>query len=357
VAENSQNDQERSEDPTQKRLDDAVKRGDVAKSQEVNTWFLLAGGTLALFAFGGFSADRLTRTFANIFATSHAFGMDGRAIVRLTGQLMLDTFIAVAPLLAIAIVAAVGGNLVQHRWVWTGESLQPKVSRISPVEGAKRLFSKQALVQFAKGLAKLTIVSAVMLAVIAPEVDRVLQLAAGDYGLILPLVTTLTIRLLVGVVAVMAVVAALDWLWMRHSWYERQRMSVRDIRDEYKESEGDPTIKAKLRQIRQSRMRKRMMAEVPKATVIITNPTHYAIALKYEKGMPAPKCVAKGLDAVALRIRELAEEHRIPVVENPPLARALHKSVEIDQDVPPEHYKAVAEVIGYVMKLRRGFRH
>jgi flagellar biosynthetic protein FlhB len=357
LAENSQDDQERSEDPTQKRLDDAVKRGDVAKSQEVNTWFLLAGGTFALFAFGGFGADRLTRTFAQLFASSHAVGMDGRAIIRLSGQLMLDTLIAIGPMLVIVIAAAIGSNLVQHRWVWTGESLKPQASRVSPIAGAKRVFSKQALVQFVKGLAKIGIVSAVMLAVVAPEVDRVMQLAAGDYGMILPLVNSLTMRLLIGVVAVMAVVAALDWLWSRHTWYERQRMSVRDIRDEYKESEGDPTIKAKLRQIRQSRMRKRMMAEVPKATVIITNPTHYAIALKYEKGMPAPKCVAKGVDVLALRIRELAEEHRVPIVENPPLARALHKSVEIDQDVPPEHYKAVAEVIGYVMKLRRGVRH
>jgi flagellar biosynthesis protein FlhB len=153
----------------------------------------------------------------------------------------------------------------------------------------------------------------------------------------------------------MAVVAALDWLWTRHTWYERQRMSIRDFRDEHKEAEGDPT-KAKLRQIRLARMRKRMMSEVPKATVVITNPTHYEIALKYES-MPAPKCVAKGVDALALRIRELAEEHRVPVVENPPLARALHKSVEIDQDAPPEHYQAVAEVIGYVMKLQRGVRH
>ena len=134
-------------------------------------------------------------------------------------------------------------------------------------------------------------------------------------------------------------------------------MTVRDIRDEHKEQEGDPTIKAKLRQIRQSRMRKRMMNEVPKATDVITNPTHYAVALKYETGMPAPKCVAKGVDALALRIRSLAEEHRVPVVENPPLARALHKSVDIDQDVPPEHNKAVAEVIGYVMRLQKGIRH
>jgi flagellar biosynthetic protein FlhB len=155
---------------------------------------------------------------------------------------------------------------------------------------------------------------------------------------------------------VMAIVAGLDWLWTRHDWYEKHKMSLHEIREEFKESEGDPTVKAKLRQIRQMRMRKRMMTEVPKATVVITNPTHYAIALKYETGMNAPRCVAKGMDALALRIRALAEDHRVPIVENPPLARALHKSVEIDEEVPAEHYKAVAEVIGYVMRLRRSVR-
>ena len=357
MAEESNDDQERSEDPTPKRLEDAIKRGDVAKSQEVNTWFLLAGGTLALFAFGGVAAEHLARTFAQLFATSHAVGLDGRAIIRLSGSVLLDAMIAVGPLLLLAIISAFGGNLVQHRWLWTGESLRPQLSRISPAAGAKRLFSKHALVQFAKGLAKIGIVSAVIVAVMMPEVGTITRLISSDYTMILPVANTLALRLLIAVVAVMALVAALDWLWTHHTWYERQRMSVRDIREEYKETEGDPTIKAKLRQIRQSRMRKRMMAEVPSATVVITNPTHFAVALKYEKGMNAPLCVAKGQDAVALRIREVAEQHRVPIVENPPLARALHKTVEIDEEIPPEHYRAVAEVIGYVMRLRRGVRH
>jgi flagellar biosynthetic protein FlhB len=354
MAEDTNEDQERSEDPTPKRLEDAIKRGDVAKSQEVNTWFLLAGGTLALFAFGGVAADHLARTFAQLFATSHAVGMDGRTIIRLSGNVLFDATVAVAPLLLLTMLAAFGGNLVQHRWLWTGESLKPQLSRISPVAGAKRLFSKHALVQFAKGLAKIGVVSAVIVAVMMPEVGTITRLISGDYTMILPVAHTLALRLLIGVVAVMAVIAALDWLWARHVWYERQRMSLREIREEYKETEGDPTIKAKLRQIRQSRMRKRMMAAVPSATVVITNPTHFAIALKYEKGMNAPLCVAKGQDAIALKIREVAEEHRVPVVENAPLARALHKTVEIDEEIPPEHYKAVAEVIGYVMRLRRG---
>jgi flagellar biosynthetic protein FlhB len=155
------------------------------------------------------------------------------------------------------------------------------------------------------------------------------------------------------VVAMLAIVAAADYLFQYRVWYEKQKMSLREVKEEFKQSEGDPVIKGKLKQVRQQRQRRRMMAAVPKATVIITNPTHYAIALKYERGMDAPICLAKGVDALALKIREVAAEHAIPVVENPPLARALHATVEIDQAIAPEHYKAVAEVIGYVMRLRR----
>jgi flagellar biosynthetic protein FlhB len=158
------------------------------------------------------------------------------------------------------------------------------------------------------------------------------------------------------VVAILAVVAAADYLFQYRLWYERQKMSLRDLKEEFKQTEGDPTIRGKMRQVRQTRMRRRMMANVPKAAVVITNPTHYAVALQYERGMDAPVCVAKGVDLVALKIREIADEHAVPIVENPPLARTLHAAVELDQAIPPEHYKAVAEVIGYVMKLRRAVR-
>jgi flagellar biosynthetic protein FlhB len=353
VAESSQDQQDRSEDPTPKRLEDAIKRGDVAKSQEVNTWFLLAGATLALFAFGGLAAGQLARSFGALLASAHAIDVDARALTQLGSRIFLDAFLAIGPALVVLVIAAIGGNLVQHRLLWTAEPLTPKLARISPAAGAKRLFSKEALVQFAKGLAKIALIGAVIVAVIVPEIERINQLLQGDLAITLTVARALSLRLLLGVVAAMAIVAGLDWLWSRHSWYERQRMSVRDIREEFKESEGDPTVKAKLRQIRQMRMRKRMMTEVPKATVVITNPSHYAIALKYETGMSAPLCVAKGVDTLALRIRALAEEHRVPVVENPPLARALHQSVGIDEEIPLEHYKAVAEIIGYVLKLRR----
>jgi flagellar biosynthetic protein FlhB len=174
-----------------------------------------------------------------------------------------------------------------------------------------------------------------------------------DPAALLPFTARLALKIMGAVVAMLAVVAAADYLFQYRQWYERQKMTLREVKEEYKQSEGDPTIKGKLKQLRQQRMRKRMIAAVPKASVVITNPTHFAVALQYERGMAAPVCVAKGVDALALKIREVAGEHRIPIVENPPLARALHATVEVDQMIPPEHYKAVAEVIGYVMRLRR----
>jgi flagellar biosynthetic protein FlhB len=352
----AETDTDKTEDPTSKKLEEAFKKGDVAKSQEVNTWFLLAGGTLAIFMFGGYSAGQLAEIFRNVLAGAHLTGAEGFSYVRLGSNLMWQILIVVSPLIGILMLAALAGNYVQHGFIWTTDQLLPKLSRISLTSGAKRLFSKQAVLQLIKGLAKMAIVGIVIFSVAYPERDRVMVLVSGDVTQLMPLTLTLMLRLLVGVCAVMAVIAGLDWLWTRHTWYEKHRMTLHEIREEHKESEGDPTIKAKLRQIRRMRMRKRMMTEVPKATVVITNPTHYAIALKYESGMNAPRCVAKGMDALALRIRALAEEHRVPIVENPLLARALHKSIEIDEEVPAEHYKAVAEVIGYVMRLRRSVR-
>jgi flagellar biosynthetic protein FlhB len=160
--------------------------------------------------------------------------------------------------------------------------------------------------------------------------------------------------LLGAVVAMLAAVAIADYFFQYRQWYQRQKMSLQEIKDEFKQSEGDPHIKGKIRQLRQQRMKKRMMAAVPKASVIITNPTHYSVALSYDRGMPAPVCVAKGADNIALKIREIAKKHDIPIVENVPLARALYATVDIDEEIPVEHYQAVAEIIGYVMGLKNG---
>src|SRR6201996_9364457 len=344
---------ERSEDPTQKRLDDAQERGDVVKSQEVNTWFMISGATLVLSTFSG-SIGGIQTPLKNVIANSWMIRTDGPGLLLLAQDLEYALFAALGVPILMLVLAAIAGNMLQHRLVWSGESLTPKFSKLSPMEGLKRIFGKQALANFAKGLFKLAALGSVMTAILWPERHRLESMLRSDPTALFGVIVGLTVHLMGAVVAMLAVVAIADYFFQYRQWYERQKMSLREMKEEFKQSEGDPHIKGKIRQLRQQRMKKRMMTAVPNASVIITNPTHYAVALSYERGMSAPICVAKGVDLIALKIREIAKEHDIPIVENVPLARALHATVEIDQEIPVEHYHAVAEVIGYVMGLKRG---
>jgi flagellar biosynthesis protein FlhB len=351
-------DADRSEEPTQKKLEDAHKKGDVAKSQEVNTWFVLSGATLVLLIFAQGMAGGLAQSLGGVMANAHALPVDAGGVRELVWWLVRSVFAALSLPLLILVAAALAGNVVQHKLVWTTERMKPKLNKISPIKGFKRLFSAESLMNFAKGLAKLVIVSAVMFVITWPERERLAGFVSVDPEVLLVIIRDLALKLLAGVVAIMAIVAALDFMWQQHRWHKRQKMSMREIKDEHKQTEGDPLVRAKLRQVRMERSRRRMMAQVPDATVVVTNPTHYAVALKYEGGMNAPVCVAKGTDAVALKIREVADGHDIPIIENPPLARTLHAAVEVDEEIKPEHYKAVAEIIGHVMqiKARAGWR-
>jgi flagellar biosynthetic protein FlhB len=193
-----------------------------------------------------------------------------------------------------------------------------------------------------------------MTMILWPERFRLESLVRADPAVLLGLTTGMTVHLMGAVVAMLALVAIADYLFQYRQWHERLKMSLQEMKEEFKQSEGDPHIKGKIRQLRQQRMKKRMMAAVPKASVVITNPTHYSVALSYERGMSAPVCVAKGVDLIALKIREIAGAHDVPIVENVALARALYATVDIDDEIPVEHYHAVAEIIGYVMGLRRG---
>jgi len=346
-------DTERSEDPTPKRLDDAIKRGDVVRSAEVNTWFTIAGAVLVLMVFATPMAQTLQMTFRGILANSYQIPADGPAVADLAKKIAIDVLAALGIPLLLLSLAALLGTAIQHRIVFSVEPLLPRLSKISPAAGLKRLFSQQALANFAKGLAKLIVIGGAIAALVWPQRQRLAGLVTTDPALILPFIKSLTMRMLGTVVAILAVVAVADYLFQHRQWYARQKMSLREMKEEVRQTEGDPMIKGKIRQLRQARAKRRMMAAVPKASVVITNPTHFAVALQYERGMNAPLCVAKGVDLIARKIREVAEAHGIPVVENPPLARALHGTVEIDQEIPQEHYRAVAEIIGYLMRLRR----
>jgi flagellar biosynthetic protein FlhB len=345
---------DKTEDPTQKRLDDAHDRGDVAKSQEVNTWFIIAGATLVLSTFSGSIGSGILMPMRNLIANSWMIHADGPGLLQLTQSLEYVLIAALGvPLLMLAL-AAIAGNMIQHRLVWSGESLKPKFSKVSPGAGLKRIFGKQAAANFGKGIFKLAALAAVMMAILWPERHRLESMVRFDPAAILGATTSLTLQLMGAVVAMLAVVAIADYFFQYRQWHERQKMSLQEMKQEFKQSEGDPHIKGRIRQLRHARMKKRMMSAVPKAAVIITNPTHYAVALSYERGMPAPICVAKGIDSIALKIREIAMAHDIPIVENVPLARALHATVKVDEEIPVEHYHAVAQIIGYVMGLKRG---
>ena len=344
---------ERTEEPTQRRLDEATKRGDVAKSQELSVFFGLGALTFSVMLAGEWSSRNLTFDLRFFLAQAHTVPDDPAAILA-SGRHALGIFLkAILVPIAFAVVAALGAGLLQHRPVWSFEPLKPAWNRLSPAAGAKRILGRPALANFGKGLLKIGLVGVVVTIALWGERARVAGLVGLGAGDLAGFMSRVALRLLGLALAIYAVLALGDYVLARFGWIKRQRMTKHEIKEEVKEQDGNPEIKAKLRQLRRQRLSKRMMAAVPSATVIVTNPTHYAVALRYEKGQPAPVCVAKGVDELALRIRAVADEHRVPIVENPPLARALHASVEIDDEIPVEHYQAVAEVIGFVLRLRR----
>ncbi|WP_018261068.1 EscU/YscU/HrcU family type III secretion system export apparatus switch protein [Methylobacterium sp. WSM2598] len=345
--------EDRTEEPTQKRLDDAIKRGDVATSTEINTLLLLGGFTLVLLVGAGSIARGLAVELRDLLAGLHQVPGDAAGYAALARRALAALALALAAPVGAAVAAALAGGLLQHPLVWTTETLGAKWERVSPAAGLKRLFGPEAWFQFGKGILKVALVGTVAALVLWGDRDRLDALARLEPSALLPATLALVLRLMAGILAAYLVIALGDAAYQRLRWRARLRMTKAEIKEEMKESEGSPEVKARLRRIRATRAKKRMMAAVPGATVVVANPTHFAVALLYETGMAAPVCVAKGVDVLALRIRALAAENGVPVVENPPLARALHATVEIDQAIPTEHYKAVAEVIGFVLRQQR----
>lgn len=342
----------KTEEPTQKKIDEAIERGDVAKSQELATFFVLAAATVFVAFLSQRVAGDLTRSLSAFIDHADEMATDPRSVERIFLHLvgLIGGVLALPALLFL--IAGVGGNAIQHRLLFTLEPLVPKLSKISPLSGLKRLFSIDAVVQGLKGVVKIAIVAAAMTFALQPEFVHLQGIVSSEPIGMLEVTRRAALKLMGAVLVVMAFVAGLDFLFQRHRWVKRLRMTREELKEEFKQTEGNPEIKGKIRQMRMARARKRMMAAVPTATVVVTNPTHFAVALRYEAGMRAPTVVAKGVDAVALKIREIATLNEVPIVENPPLARALHAAVDIDKEIPEEHYRAVAEVIGFVMRLR-----
>lgn len=352
-----QDNAQKTEEPTQKKLADALEKGDFAKSQEIKNWFVLFGACIvAIVAIQGL-ASNLRSTMASVIEQSYRIPMDSSGLSAYIGDLIAQISIYLILPTIILVAAALAGAMVQHRPMITFEKIQPKLNKISPLSGLKNKFSMQNLVEFSKSVFKLILVSAVVVIIVWPEKELLENIMTLEASAMVDVIYTLVIRVLVGVVALMGIIAVMDFIFQKFQFIKKMRMTKQEVKDEHKQSDGDPLVKARLRQIRMERARTRMMAAVPEADVVVTNPTHYAVALKYQHGeMEVPKVVAKGIDSLALKIREVAEENGVPVLENPPLARTLFAAVEVDEEIHGDHYQAVAQVIGFVMRLKKGER-
>jgi flagellar biosynthetic protein FlhB len=346
-------DSQKTEDPTGRKLQEARDQGQVAKSQEVNNVLMILALTLAVVVFGGGMARDIVNMSLPFIETPDMVPTDIGHLTTMGWKLLGMILLAGAAPLVIALFAAFGAGYLQFGLILSSEGLMPSLEKISPLAGLKRIFSMRSFSDFLKGLLKIVVVGAIVYVVVTPSVGDLHKLIGMEVGQLLGVIADLLKRLLFTVFAAMVVIALADVLYQRYEHIKGLRMSRQEIKDEMRESEGDPMIKGRLRQLRMERARKRMMAEVPKADVVVTNPTHYAVALKYDAQMASPKVVAKGVDKVAQKIREIAAENDVPVVENPPLARGLYAAVDIDQEITPEFYKAVAEVIGYIYRMKR----
>ena len=352
MSEDGKDDSEKTEDPTQKRLDDALKKGQVYQSREINSLFLLFAFTMIL-AWGGDSLlIKIRRTMAPFIHQPDMISADiGGISDALSSGVQAIAMLMAVPMLAFVVAALLAGG-GQKPLTISAEQMKPKWDKISPIKGIGRMFSMRSIMEFLKGIFKITVVGVVAYLVVAPRQQELQRLPNTNVSGLLEFLQDSAVTMLISVLIVLFFIAMLDYFYQRFDYMKNLRMSKQDIKDEYKQQEGDPIVKQRLRQLRMERAQKRMMANVPGADVVITNPTHYAVALKYQKEkMAAPEVVAKGKDKVAFRIRDVADKYEIPIIENPPLARALF-TVDVEEEVPLEHYKAVAEIISYVYKQK-----
>lgn len=345
----------KTEDPSEKKISDALRKGNVPFSREP----ALLASVMAMLIIAAFMLGpkslQMTQGLAALLEQPHAWRLDsGSAALHLlqqTGRLMLAFLV---PLFTVFVVAAVVASVAQNPPRLAPKRVKPELSRLSLKKGAKRLFGAQGWVEFAKACFKFTAISIIVAVLLRSETGHVMNTVLQDPRALPAVLLSLSLKLLSAVVLAAVVLALADVAWSRRHWWMNLRMTRQEVKDEHKQLDGDPIVKARRLSLARDRLRRSMLAAVPKATVVITNPTHYAVALRYDgERDAAPVVVAKGQNLIALKIREIARENDVPIVENRSLARALHKQVEVDQMIPPEFYAAVAEIIHYVMNLRR----
>ena len=344
---------ERTEKATPKRRSEARKKGQVARSHEVNSTAVLLAATGALAISGPAMAAGMGRLLAETMARVSAPDVTSTTISGLMTHWTAEIFTLLAPVLMAAAAAGVVANVIQNKPGFTPAAIRPDFRKISPIGGIKRLFGPQALAEFAKSITKLVVVGAVAILVLWPEVDHLSRLSSMSVGAISAYTAGLILKLAFFILAVLVPLAVADLIFQRRQHEKGLKMSKQEVKEEQRQQDIAPEIKSAIRRRGMQMSRQRMLAQVPSADVIVTNPTHFAVALRYGRDVNAPKVVAKGQDLIALRIREIAAEHDIAIVENPPLARAIYKHVEVDQEIPAEFFSAVAEVLAYVYRTSR----
>jgi flagellar biosynthesis protein FlhB len=348
-------DSQKTEDPTAKKLAEAREQGNLPLSRDVSMWMLLLGVVMLVAYFLPMMMGQLTAPMQAVFAKAGEIEITPDNLGLVLGEMFGELVVPMLAILGFLLVMGVVGWVAQTGPFFSMQNLtRLKWERLNPIEGAKRLFSANSLFELAKGVAKIGIIGWVAYILLKPAFLNTDSLTGLDNIGLVAATHDLTARVLFAIFLVFTAIALIDLVYQRFVYFKNLKMTRTEVREEYRQTEGDPHVKQRLKQIRAEKARKRMMAAVPQADVVVTNPTHYAIALKYTPGeMPAPVVLAKGQDFIAQKIRELAEEHKIPLVSNPPLARALYATVEIDEEIPPQHYRAVAEIISYVFRLRK----
>ncbi|MDY0191444.1 MAG: flagellar biosynthesis protein FlhB [Desulfuromonas sp.] len=345
--------QERTEEATSKRRNDFRKKGQVAQSKEVNTAALLAVSILLWYFYGAKFWSQLSWMSRYVWEQSGTYAVTSQSVVQMLGFTLSKGAILLAPLFLMVLVVGFLSSYLQIGWLFTTDPLMPDLSKMNPIKGAARFISKRSLVELLKSLAKVSLVGFVAYKTVFNEFEDALYLVDMEIIDTLSYVGSVALSVLFKSCGVMLLLALIDFMFVRWEMDEKMKMTKQEQREEFKESEGDPQLKARVRALQQSMARNRMMAEVPKADVVITNPTHLSIAISYEQGkMDAPIVVAKGADNMAMKIREIARENSVPLVENVVVARALYK-VDLGSVVPEQMFKAVAEILAYVYSLKK----
>lgn len=345
---------DKSEEPTEKRLRESREKGQIARSRELNTLAIMLAGAGGLLAFGGSLGNALLSIMSGNFSLSREVIMDERSMMiwlLASGKVAVD---AVLPLFLALLIASIVGPIALGGWLFSAKAMAPKMSRMNPLAGLKRMFSTKALVELLKALAKFTLVLAVALAVLSANIDDLLAMAHEPLQSAILHAAQVVGWSALWMACGLVLIAAVDVPFQLWDNKQKLMMTKQEVRDEYKDSEGKPEVKQRIRQLQREMAERRMMQAVPQADVVITNPTHFAVALKYDpsKGN-APVLLAKGGDFTALKIREIAQEHKVMLLESPALARAVFYSTELDQEIPAGLYLAVAQVLAYVYQIRQ----